>query len=274
MNRPLGALVSRIDRSLASGGATLVAVPCLVVIAVGEVLARNGPAALAIAFYAIAVVAALNVAATIIGPARALVVAVAVVAMARLMSASMPFVPVGALGQYGLVAIPIFLAVWLAARQSRYSWSDLGVVLDRRAAGASIMGLALGLGIGFVDYDIVRPFPLATSLRLLELVVPILVLGLTTGLVEELLFRGLLQRAAVRYLGTIPGALYGVVMYTTVAVARVDIPGVALVFLTAVTLAAVTIRTRSIFPAAALHTGLNVGLLLLAPFVASGGRVL
>jgi membrane protease YdiL (CAAX protease family) len=242
----------------------------LAAIAFAEMATRMSNPGLGAMLFAVALIAGLNQAAATIGPERALLVTLSVVALERLLSVAMPLVPVGEVDRFVLVAMPTLAGIALAARLARYSRHDLGLVIDAQIVRASLFAIPPGLAVGFVYYWMVRPLPLITELTMSDFLAPVVVLALTTGLVEEMLFRGLLLRAASCRLGPLPGTMYAGGLYAILSTTPLSGIGIATVFVTALCLSGLTIKTGSIVPAAVAHASLNVGLLLLAPFLLSG----
>lgn len=238
-------------------------------IVLAEVATRAGQPALAVTLFAVVLIIGLNHAATTIGPERALLLASAVVVLERLMSLTMNLMPIGGMYRYPLTALPTLAGVALVARLARYSRHDLGLVVNARVARYSLLVLLPGMLIGILYYALVRPVPLFRELGSTDAVVPIMVLALTTGFLDELLFRGLLQRAATLRLGRLLGIAYGSMLYAILAAVPLSAIGIATVLATALCLAALTVRTHSILPAVAAHASLTVGVLLVAPFVLS-----
>jgi membrane protease YdiL (CAAX protease family) len=238
--------------------------------ALAEVATRTGNLGLGLTVYAITLIVGLNQAATTAGPERALLLAVAVVLLERLLSLTVPFVAVGPVYWNVLVAVPTLVGIALVARLVRYSRQDLGLVVDRWVALLSLALVPPGLALGLVYYWIVRPLPLVDGSGVADVLPAVAVLALTTGLIEEMLFRGLVQRAASSRLGPPLGILYVGVLYTLLAAVPWSVGGIALVFAIALCLAALTSSAGSVVPAAAYHASLNVGLLL-AAFVRPGG---
>ena len=63
-----------------------------------------------------------------------------------------------------------------------------------------LFGLS-GSALGHIEYQILRPQPLARALTWGEAAIPALILLVSTGFVEELIFRGIMQRVAIKSIG-------------------------------------------------------------------------
>jgi uncharacterized protein len=242
----------------------------LVGIAGADAAARASDPWLGLSLYAVILVAGLNQAAASSRPVRILLLAVALVSVERLLGLTEPLVTLGRSYAYVAVAVPTLVGIALVARLARYSRRDLGLLIDRRVARISLALTLPSVAVGFVFSEMVRPVALDGERGIAGVLVSWTVLALTTGLVEELLFRGLLQRAASDCLGPLLGILYVAVLYTLLASVTWNAVGIAVVFTIALALAALTTYTRSVVPAAAAHASLNVGLLLAAASSVSG----
>jgi len=114
---------------------------------------------------------------------------------------------------YGFLSLPVFLPTIytlilaglvlyltyrkVSARDVRLSKGRLGVGVQLAA------GLTVGTVIGFIEYFVLRPQPVLAGASLLQMLAYIMiVLGVMVGVVEETLFRGLLQSSLEK---AIPG---------------------------------------------------------------------
>lgn len=71
------------------------------------------------------------------------------------------------------------------------------------------MGLGLaGIGLGYIEYLILRPEPLASAFTWTAIWLPALILLISTGFLEEYIFRGIMQVTAVQQLGRLVGVSY------------------------------------------------------------------
>src|SRR5438045_3989870 len=84
-------------------------------------------------------------------------------------------------------------------RASWQFWGYLWLVLSDLVIEPLLM--FGGIGLGAIEYAILRPAPLFQSFSWGMFLVAALTLTLSTGLPEELIFRGMLQRLALPTLG-------------------------------------------------------------------------
>jgi membrane protease YdiL (CAAX protease family) len=201
---------------------------------------------------------------------RALFWGLSLVPLIRLLSLSLPLAGFPVLYWYAIISVPVWAATVVAARTLGYSRQDLGLVLRLRHLPLQVGLLPLGFALGLVEYIILQPQPLARGLTLAETWQPALILTVSTGLQEELIFRGLLQRAAQQSLGVISGLLYVTALFTVLHTGYLSLPDLAFVFLVGLFFAFVAWRTSSILGVTLCHAGTNIGLFLLWPFLVPG----
>jgi membrane protease YdiL (CAAX protease family) len=132
----------------------------------------------------------------------------------------------------------------------------------------------LGLGLGFLEYSILRPQPLLEGLTWANAWWPALLLFVSTGVVEELIFRGVMQKSAVELFGN-RGIVYVSVIFTVLhmgwAVGQ-DAPALAwldLVFVFGVALLFgwIVKKTGSLLGVILCHGVINVALFIAGPLL-------
>lgn len=232
--------------------------------------ARAGNAVLGVSLYAVVLVVGLNRAARSPAPGSTLLLAITVVALERPLSLAVPLVTRDLVSSYVILAVITTVAIGLIARVEGISPRDLGLEADGRVPMLSATLIPVGLVVGLGFYALTKPDPVVGGVSLATILPLVLGLAFATGLVEELLFRGLLQRAASQRLGARIGIVYVGLLYALLAAAPWSVVGLALVFATSLGLGALTGRTSSVIPAAAAHASFNVGLLLVGPLVVRG----
>jgi membrane protease YdiL (CAAX protease family) len=183
----------------------------------------------------------------------------------RLLSLSLPLGDVPVVYWYAIISGPVFAATFTAARELGYSRQDVGLVVRTREVPLLFILLPVGLGLGLLEYQILKPSPLASSLTFAEVWQPALILAISTGFEEELIFRGLLQRAAVQALGLRSGLLYVTALFTVLHTGYLSPADLIFVFVVGLLLATVAYRSGSIIGVSLCHAAINVGLFLVWP---------
>jgi membrane protease YdiL (CAAX protease family) len=193
-----------------------------------------------------------------------LIIAIALVPLVRIISLSMPLVDIPQIWWYPIIYLPLLLASIVVIRLFKYrrheigiSWGSLPVQL--------IIGLT-GLGFGVVEYYILKPEPIITELTLEAAILPAFLLIITTGMVEELMFRGVLQRVTTTIFGNW-GIVYISLLFAILHIGFLSLIDVGFVFLVALFFGWMVKKTGSLFGVILSHGIANVTLFIVAPFV-------
>jgi uncharacterized protein len=194
-------------------------------------------------------------------------VALALAPLIRLLSLTMPLPTFPFVYWYLVVGAPLMLSAVLAARLAGMNLEALGLHL--RGLPLQILVGATGIGLGYIEYLILRPDPLADELSLQALWLPALVLLIFTGLLEEITFRGLMQRTALRLLGR-AGFLYVAAVFAVLHFGYHSFLDVLFVFAVALFFGWVVLRTRSIIGVTLSHGLTNITLFLVFPLLLPG----
>lgn len=128
-------------------------------------------------------------------PSSGLYLTLSLAPLIRIISLSIPLTSFPSYLWFIVVNVPVLVATVAMMRVQGISFRDSGVVFRKPLEVAAIA--LTGIPLGFIDYLILRPEPLGVGLSFWNLVFLALGLGLSTGFVEELVFRGLMQWKAV-----------------------------------------------------------------------------
>ncbi len=184
----------------------------------------------------------------------------------RIGSLSLPLGRLPLLAWYPLIGVPIFIAAFIAAKKLGYTRRQLGLRLPTNSI-PQLLIILLGAILGIGEYLIFRPAPLADHFTLASLWLPAIILLVFTGFEEELIFRGLLQRAALRSLGRW-GLVYVNLVFAALHIGYLSILDIIFVFLVGLLFALVALRTKSILGVTFAHGAVNISLFLIIPYVA------
>jgi uncharacterized protein len=242
-----------------------VSVTIMALVLVAELVTSLLDARVGLALHAvILIVLLLQVALADPGGLRALFLALTLVPIMRILSLSLPLARLPVINWYLIVGVPLFAAVWVAARSLGYSWRALGLVLHGWH-WQLLVGLS-GLPLGAVQYLILRPEPLAPALRLAVVWQPALILLLCTGLLEEMIYRGVLQRSAEEALGR-RGMPFVALLFAVMHAGHGSVLNVAFALAVGLFFGAVIQRSRSLLGVALAHGLTNVVVFLVMPFM-------
>jgi membrane protease YdiL (CAAX protease family) len=200
----------------------------------------------------------------LVRPASRMPAVLGLVPLLRIVSVAVPVRQIPEIAWYPLVGAPLLLAAALAAQQMVTSLPRLR--LDRNGALVQAAIALAGIPLGGLAYLILRPRPLESQLSWHVVVLDSIVLLFFPALVEELVFRWLLQDVVLRLLGP-AGLLLTSALYASTYAGSLS-PGFAL-FMGSVGLAfAIAVRrTALLWGVIGAHALLDVGLLVVWPAV-------
>lgn len=201
-------------------------------------------------------------------PVHRLLVTLAFAPLIRLLSLSLPMADFPRVYWYFITSVPLFVAAFLVARLLDFSLDDLG--LNLRALPIQGLVALSGLVFGFVEYQILQPQALAKAFTWQQLLLPAMILLFSTGFLEELIFRGLMQSTAIQVLGRF-GLVYVALIFAVLHIGYKSIVDVLFVFAVGFFFGWVVFKTRSIVGVTLAHGLTNIFLFLVMPFVAIGG---
>jgi len=203
--------------------------------------------------------------------AHRLLLTLAFGSLIRLLSLSLPLAGFPILYWYLIVSVPLFLTAAAVAQALNLKTSDVGLTLRRPFVQAAVT--CSGVVLGYVEYQILTPQPLAPSLTLQDVWLPALILMVCTGFAEELIFRGIMQRAATETLGLWWGVLYVAAVFAVLHMGYQSLLDILFVFGVAVFFGWVKERTGSIWGVSLAHGVTNAFLFLVMPFLLPIGGV-
>jgi membrane protease YdiL (CAAX protease family) len=196
-------------------------------------------------------------------------VAIALVPLVRVVSLAMPLDAVTPPNRYGLIAGPVVVAAALAVRANGYRRCDVGLTVPRSWWRMLLTGVVAvgGVGLGYIEYRTGSTEPLVSwPIPPIQIVVTVMLLFLA-GFAEEIVFRGLIQRATSDLMGQLVGALFGAALFASVGVGRDTWPEVGLAFAVSLVFAGAVVATRSLVGVVLARWTASVCLLILFPHI-------
>ena len=198
-------------------------------------------------------------------PSHKLYLALALAPLIRLLSLSMPLVEFPQIYWYAIVAVPMVAATFVVMRRLNYGRREVGLTLNRLPLQL-LIGLS-GISFGIAEFYILRPSPLIDSLTWGEVLLPALIFLLATGFAEELVFRGVMQRAAGKALGRW-GWVYVAVLFTILHIGYLLVADALFVLAVGLFYGWVVRKTGSLLGVSLSHGTANIVLYLIVPFLA------
>ncbi len=196
-------------------------------------------------------------------PTRKLLLALCLAPLTRIMSLSMPLTQLPVIYWYLIIYPPLFLAAWVAMRNLDFAGREVG--LNAGKVRWQLVVALTGVIFGVMEYYILRPEPLITELTWGKVLLPVFVLVAGMGLVEEFVFRGVIQRAAEITLGGW-GMPYVAVVFAVLHLIHLSAIDVAFVLGVGLFFGWVVKRTGSLLGVVLAHGITNTILYLIMPF--------
>jgi len=240
---------------------------CLAAIAAAEVVTSFADPACGLLFHSAILVSLIALSALGHGanPSPNPFLSLSLAPLIRILSLSMPLAHFPRYAWYLVASVPVLAAVLTLMRVQNMGLADVGLTLRRPLIQA---GVALtGAPFGVVEYSILRPEPLAPGLSGAGLALLAVALVLSTGFVEELAFRGVIQRSAVEALGERAGLLGVAAVFASLHIGWLNPLDVAFVFAVGLFFGFVALKTGSIVGASISHGITNVVLFLAMPIL-------
>ncbi len=190
----------------------------------------------------------------------------------RLLSLSIPLSKLGIpmIYWYMIIGILLFMAAFIAGwitdlrgRRIGWSWGSWPVQL--------LMGCA-GFGLGYVEYLILKPGPLAAYVTWVDVITAALILLVFTGVLEEYIFRGLMQSASMQIMGKF-GLLYVGLLFAVLHFGYQSLEDVLFVLFAGLLFGYWVWKTHSLIGASLAHGVANISLYIIFPLLLNSGSL-
>lgn len=182
----------------------------------------------------------------------------------RLLSLSLPLAGRPLVDWYFGVGALLFVGAIVTTRLIDFDFRRIGFRWGKPFN--QIMFGFIGIGLGWLEYVILRPEPLVEEFTLEAIWLPALILTVFTGLLEEMIFRGLIQEASLASYGRF-GITYGALLFAVLHVGYGSFFDVVFVFAVAMLFGIYVQKTGSIFGVTLAHSWTNITLFLVFPFI-------
>ncbi len=194
--------------------------------------------------------------------AQRLLLSLSLAPLMRIIDVMIPMVSFYQLYRYILISIPLLIATVVVMRVLKMEAGEVRFTLRHIPAQ---VGVALaGIPLGLAGYLILRPQTLIIGLTWWDMVLPGLIFILCTGFVQELIFRGVMQRASEQVLGKW-GILYISALFGILSMGQFSALNMLFMFGVALFFSWVVKRTGSLLGVMLAHGIMNVGLYLVVP---------
>lgn len=201
-------------------------------------------------------------------PSSSLLPALSLAPLVRVVSLSLPLASLPKYAWHTASGAAILAAAAALMRLQGLGLRDVGLTFRRPLAQLALC--LAGVPLGALEYLILRPEPLAQGLPPVGCALLALALILFTGLAEELVFRGIMQGAAVRAVGWRAGLLSVNAIFASLHLGWLSALDVAFVFFVGLIFGYVVLKTGSIVGAGISHGLVNVSLFIIVPSLQEG----
>ncbi len=186
--------------------------------------------------------------------------------MIRIIGLSIPLMQIQPLYWFPIIALPLFAASYTIMKNQGLTRQHIGLIWGNKKIQFLIA--LTGIFLGIIEYIILQPKPLIATLNPLNLIVASIILIISTGLAEELLFRGIIQKNAENVFGVALGLFYTAILFTALHIGWDNFYDLLFVFGVAMFYGYAFQKTRSIVGITLSHGISNSFLFLIVPFYA------
>lgn len=186
--------------------------------------------------------------------------------LTRLISLSIPLNDYNLPFWYLIVGVPLIVSSIFITFYSKYRLADIGIVYSPKVSRQLLIG-SLGIVLGFIEYQILKPTPLISSLTPENIAAAGFVLIVFTGFLEEFFFRGLMQKSFTDVFGNFLGIILVSLIFAILHIGYKSLLDVIFVFLVALVFGWIAHRSRSIIGISLAHGLTNFFLYLVFPFL-------
>jgi uncharacterized protein len=163
-----------------------------------------------------------------------------------------------------IIGVPLCLAAYFIMRTTRLTLHDIGFVM--RSWRIQLLVALSGIVLGYDEYLIIHSAPIARppSWALVLITAPIMLMF--AALLEELLFRGLMQRL-IRDVHGVFGSVFTAILFALLHVASLTPLNLLFAFVIGLYFSFVVARTRSIVGVVLAHGLWSISLYLVFPLL-------
>lgn len=195
---------------------------------------------------------------------RSLYLSLALAPLIRIISLSMPVSQFSQVYAYVIISIPVLVATLIFVRLMNLRPVEVGLVI--RKGPLQLLVALTGVLFAWAEYRILSPEPLISNLRLDQVLLPAVVFLVSTGFIEELVFRGVMQRSFTGALG-LRGLVLVALTFAVLHVGYLSAAHILFVFAVGLIFGWIVMKTGSILGVSLSHGITNIGLYLVIPLI-------
>ncbi len=206
------------------------------------------------------------------GVLRRFLILLSISPLIRIVSLSLPLQKLGLplIYWYMVIGVLLFIAAFIASRVTELGGSRIGLTWG---AWPQQLGIGLiGFGLGYVEFTILKPGPLAAHLSWVDVVTAGLILMIFTGVLEEYIFRGLMQSATMQMMGRF-GLVYVALLFAVLHLGYHSFTDFLFVLIVGLLFGWLVWKTQSILGVSLAHGIANISLYVMFPMLISSGSL-
>jgi len=186
----------------------------------------------------------------------------------RLVNAAIPVFFELTLYSYALVYAPMFLPIYIILKSRRFSREEIGMTFSNFWPYFPL-AVIIGLLLGLVEYHIIRPEMLVPQVDMKSVLALSLIMIFFVGVIEEFIFRSVLQTALVDWIGSTKGLLVASLLFGIMHSGYGLYSEMAFVSAAGLVFGLFFMKTKSLPLVALLHGVTNISLFLMVPMLLS-----
>jgi membrane protease YdiL (CAAX protease family) len=197
-----------------------------------------------------------------------LLLALTLAPLIRIMSLVLPLSNFAQISWFIITGVAVYLAFIVIKIQQKIELKDCGVKLPKKKHLPIELGImALGVPMGFAEYFILKPDPIIQFLTIKNIILVFIIFLVSISIMEEIVFRGLLQNKAIDILGKWKGILFITFIFASLHIGNLSVLDCILVFSIGLLYALVVYKTKTIIGVTISHTVVNMFLFVICPII-------
>jgi membrane protease YdiL (CAAX protease family) len=169
-----------------------------------------------------------------------------------------------------VIGMLLFLAAFIAGRVTELRGNRIG--WSWRSWPLQLAVSLVGFGLGYIEYLILKPGPLAAYQTWEDVIIAGLILLIFTGVLEEYIFRGLMQSASMQMMGRF-GLIYVAVLFAVLHLGYHSFTDLVFVLMVGLSFGWWVWKTHSLLGASLAHGIANISLYVFFPMLISAGSL-
>ena len=199
-------------------------------------------------------------------PVSKLLIAILPIPLVRIVSISAPIIQFTMIQWFLMMGALLFSSLIISIIVIGDPLERYGFKLPKRSSWPLEVGIILsGVGLGFIEFQILKVDAISLDTSPVKLLAPLSAIYLGTGLLEELLFRGVIQRHAIDTLGTAWGIALTTLIFMVMHTGWQSFADIIFVGVVGCIFSLIVLRTGSLLGVSISHALVNLSLFIITP---------